>query len=145
MSQDHESYIKVGFLDDTLFFMHSISNDEFSPKISHNLHKVLVEDNEIDEKRHNVVVYEFYPKQNIWNVISIKHKNNPKKVEYLKENLQDLLPHLLKSYNSYFNFIKYDYETQKYEVLYCLIAPINFLNIQEGTPTINDILYLIQN
>ena len=122
-----EIYINVGMRQKTCFFMHTVASENFNIDISLKI---------IDFcGMYNAVIYEF--NNDKWRVISISDQ----KVEYSIDNLEILLPELLKDYLDYFSCLKYDYTTNDFQELYCNIAPIKFIDIQEGKPKIEEIIY----
>ncbi len=85
----------------------------------------------------NVVIFEF--NNNKWRAIAISNAE----VEYSINNLEILLPELLKNYLDYFKCIKFDYNRNGFQELYCDFAPIKFLDVKEGNPKIEEIIYYL--
>ena len=122
-----EIYINVGMRQKTCFFMHTVASENFNIDISLKIINFC--------GMNNAVIYEF--NNDKWRAISISDQ----KVEYLIDNLEILLPELLEDYLDYFSCIKYNYTTNDFQELYCNIAPIKFIDIQEGKPKIEEIIY----
>ena len=122
-----EIYIYIGMLQNTMFFMHTVKSDNFNIDISLGISDFC--------GTNNIVIFEF--NNNKWKVISISNEQ----VQYSIDNLEVLLPELLKNYLDYFSCIKFDYDRNGFQELYCNFAPIIFLDVMEGHPTIEEIVY----
>ena len=126
-----EIYISLGVLKNTCFYLHEVS-PENSEKFDSDISAGLISFCELN----NVVIFEF---NNKWRVISISDEV----IEYSIENLEIMLPALIKAYEDKFSCIEYYYDKKGYQELICPIAPIMFLNVMEGTPRIEGILYYL--
>jgi hypothetical protein len=127
-----EIYINLGIWKNTQFFMHTVKNENFTTEIST---KIADYCGDI-----NIVIFEF---NKTWRAISLSREE----IEYSIENLEIMLPALMKTYNGYFKCIKYDYIS--YQELICPFAPVKFLNVQDlqglqkGTPKLEGVLYYL--
>ena len=122
-----EIYFNIGTVEKTCFFMHTVKSENFYIDISLEIFNFC--------GTNNVVIFEL--NNNKWRVISISSA----KVEYSIDNLEVLLPELLKTYLDYFKCIKFDYTRNGFQEIYCDFAPIKFIDIMEGHPKIEEIVY----
>ena len=119
-------YINLGIWKGTQFFMHTVKSENFTTEIST---KIADYCGDI-----NIVIFEF---NKTWRAISLSKEE----IEYSIENLEIMLPALMKTYDGYFKCIKYDYVG--YQELICPIAPVKFHDVQKGTPKLEGVLYYL--
>ena len=111
-----EQYIYLGQQDSTLFFLHTIYNqDLFKDGISDQIYNCLVNDKFIESPDNNVIIYEINPSTYTTDAICIQHSTKKEIVNFDEESLQDQLQRLVgldRNYEIY--IIAYDYEKNEY-------------------------------
>jgi hypothetical protein len=75
-----------------------------------------MKDRMISSNSSNVIIYEFYPRNNTCNLTCIQHSTKTQMSGFIKENLEEFFSMILEKMkdSKYTYLIKYDYKTKEY-------------------------------
>lgn len=138
-----EEYIFLDFDNETYFFFHTLSNNNFIKTISHEIYNILVKDKLLEDFDKNVIIYEINPETDDFNIISIQHINKKNTIsKYYTLNLSENFIKLIKNLtNKKMYVVKYNYEDKSYGIYKPVINYKDFFenNIPNGTPPFDKI------